>query len=340
MSEPLSIVKPSKLPSFLYRFFLSELGDEVYADDSHDLKKRTVDMFHSRIDELNQEHILKSMAAADGSVCVLLGTIAYGMGINSTDVKVVLHYGPSYNLETYLQESGRAGRDVSATCKAVMLYSSLMMKYCENEIKTYVRDSSKCRRKILLESFDVYITNLPSFETPHQCCDNCQRDSCDFVFFPSPVSEMQEASVEHSLSRETICQKLNYLKVALDKQYLCTARSVNNPIITPAKLYCALGDAQIDQVLNNCAIIFTSADIFKFVDIWHLSIAKGILFTFNQVFGDVDVTESEEPENENTLECADEDFFDFEIDDSFIADLPDDDFYINEDSLLEHGAGE
>ena len=41
-----------------------------------------------------------------------------------------------------------------------------------------------------------------------------------------------------------------------------------------------------------------------------------------------------------TLECADEDFFDFEIDDSFIADLPDDDFYINEDSLLEHGAGE
>ena len=61
---------------------------------------------------------------------------------------------------------------------------------------------------MLLESFDVDITNLPSFETPHQCCDNCQRnckcqgDSCDFVFFPSPVSEMQEASVEHSLSRE------------------------------------------------------------------------------------------------------------------------------------------
>ena len=71
MSEPLSIVKPSKLPSFLYRFFLSELGDEVYADDSRDLKKRTVDMFHSRIDELNQDHILKSMAVADGSVRVL-----------------------------------------------------------------------------------------------------------------------------------------------------------------------------------------------------------------------------------------------------------------------------
>ena len=40
-----------------------------------------------------------------------------------------------------------------------------MMKYCEDEIKTYVRDSLKCRRKMLLESVDVDITNLPSFET-------------------------------------------------------------------------------------------------------------------------------------------------------------------------------
>ena len=100
----------------------------------------------------------------------------------------------------------------------------------------------------------------------------------------------QEASVEHSLSREvsdepreTLRRKLMYLNVALDKQYLCTAKSVNNPIFTPAKLYCALGDAQIDQVLNNCAIIFTSSDIFKFVDIWHLSVAREI-FTFHQVF--------------------------------------------------------
>ena len=62
-------------------------------------------MFHSRIDELNQEHILKSMAVVDGSVRVLLATIAYGMGINCKDAKVVLHYAPSYNLETYLLKS-------------------------------------------------------------------------------------------------------------------------------------------------------------------------------------------------------------------------------------------
>ena len=80
-----------------------------------------MEIFHSRIDELNREHILKSMAVADGTVRVLLATIAYGMGIDCKDVKVVLHYGSSYNLETYLQESGRAGRNVSATWKAEVL---------------------------------------------------------------------------------------------------------------------------------------------------------------------------------------------------------------------------
>lgn len=56
-------------------------------------------------------------------------------------------------------------------------------------------------------------------------------------------------------------------------------------------------------------------------------------------FCDVDVSESEEPENDNTLECVDEDFFHFDVEDSLFAGLPDD-FYIVEDSLLQHGPGE
>ena len=72
-----------------------------------DPKKRTVEMFHSRIDELNRDHILQSMGKPDGSVRVLIATIAYGMGIDCKNVTTVIHYGPSYNLETYLQESGR-----------------------------------------------------------------------------------------------------------------------------------------------------------------------------------------------------------------------------------------
>ena len=116
------------------------------------------------------------------------------------------------------------------------------------------------------------------------------------------------------------------------------------PIVSLKDSFCHSGKSElviglfIHELLREPLI--TSADIFKFVDIWHLSVAKEILFTFNQVFCDVDVTESEEPESDNTLECFDEDFFYFDIEDSLFAGLPDDDFYIVEDSLQQHGPGE
>ena len=45
-----------------------------------------MEMFHSRIDELNREQILQSVS--DGSIRVLIATIAYGMGIDCKDVKL------------------------------------------------------------------------------------------------------------------------------------------------------------------------------------------------------------------------------------------------------------
>ena len=49
------------------------------------------------------------------------------MGIDCKDVKVVIHYGPSHNLETCLQKSGRSGRTGTEMCKSVMQYSSVMI---------------------------------------------------------------------------------------------------------------------------------------------------------------------------------------------------------------------
>ena len=116
----------------------------MYIETSGDPTKRGVEMFHSGIDDLNRDHILESMGEPNGSVRVLIATIAYGTGINCKNVKTVLHYSYSYNLETYLQGSGRVGRSNHEMCKSVILCSSLTIKHCSEEIKSLMWTSKNC----------------------------------------------------------------------------------------------------------------------------------------------------------------------------------------------------
>ena len=49
-----------KVATQLCGFFQAELGKDIYADETMDPRKRIVEMFHSRIDKLNREQILRS----------------------------------------------------------------------------------------------------------------------------------------------------------------------------------------------------------------------------------------------------------------------------------------
>ncbi|XP_077238365.1 RECQ helicase L2 isoform X2 [Tasmannia lanceolata] len=69
----------------------------------------SADYYHADMDPYAREKV--HMRWSNNKLQVIVGTVAFGMGINKPDVRFVIHHSLSKSMETYYQESGRAGRD-------------------------------------------------------------------------------------------------------------------------------------------------------------------------------------------------------------------------------------
>ena len=76
-------------------------------------------MFHSSTPQHNKQVILKSLTHNDGIVCIVLATVALGIGVNIKDVNLIVHYGAPHSIDDYFQESGRGGRSGDYACSIV-----------------------------------------------------------------------------------------------------------------------------------------------------------------------------------------------------------------------------
>ena len=164
--------------SDLYRYFKVGLSKNFThpIDAPPKLSKyRLVEMFTSCTDPKVKGQIIASFSSVSTPLRIVCATIAFGMGVDTPDVRNIIHFGVPNDLHSYIQETGRGGRDGKAT-EALLLNVSKFNHLCDKEMLRYLKNATRCRRDLLFQDTDNY--HHIDMGKKCLCCDICASD-CD-----------------------------------------------------------------------------------------------------------------------------------------------------------------
>ena len=230
-------------------------------------------MFHSKTPKHLKARVMEEFSKDNGGKCfIVVATSALGMGINIKNIRQIVHVGLPTDVEAYIQEIGRAGRD-GLSSKATLFYRPACdISHCNDQdlVRIIKNKENLCRRVSLLKCFDE-VPNPDNSQELHECCDVCEKlcvcvcATCsnvpEVIDPPKPLKKVRAADEEE---KKAVIECLRQLRLA---------------------------ENEVKLIVENIDCIQTETDIL------HLGIEEPtsmfVNLLFNEVFnGDSMVTES------------------------------------------------
>jgi len=168
-----------------------------------------VESFHSKKE--NREEILQNFL--DNHIDIIVSTTAFGMGVDKPDIESVIHFTPSQNIEDYMQESGRAGRDEKLVPQA-----ECISLYYEGDIDKY------------LHRLKSSIITREEIQAVYQAIKNYKKDK----LYITPVELALKSKLNIDIDSEEYKQRLNDIITELSEEGLIERESNNYNIYATA----------------------------------------------------------------------------------------------------------
>lgn len=245
-----------KYCGYAYSLFQQVLKDKQYIGESNDPAARLFAQFHAPQTSRMKKDIISEIKKEDSRVRVILATSALGMGVDAPHVTHVIHITPPGNLESYLQEFGRAGR-TGLSSKATLYFNKSDIasnkEHVDKVMKDYCKTEKTCLKKFILDYFGF------SCVPQDNCCCICDIRNSRITVNDAPKAQNK---VQNKV--RMLCTEKEFLR-----ELIKSAISDHQTQIASSMPFTSAIDMNVaDKIVDGVEYIATESDLLESYGVW------------------------------------------------------------------------